>query len=272
MEQKKSSFGNKVIRVLVMIYTLQKVKVIIGVALLGLILILLVDIHSNPVEMVQEFEEAVAMGDSKKLSRLISPRHKVVKIDEKRLQQFVEYAQKNPDYFQKQMQILRAQIAYHAESDENAYSAIEGITTTRELLEAGDFYIKKTNFLLFDYYEIVVRDMYLILTTNEADVVLYVDGEKVFKTTEKEKRFVYGPAISGIYEVTAEKEFEYASLKGKDEVNLFKQKNKNNISVHLELVGETEKLNSNFEDTIVYVSGKKMGVFLREQVKVKLSQ
>lgn len=137
--------------------------------------------------------------------------------------------------------------------------SLRGVTT-RELLEIGDFYIKKENFLWFDTYEIAARPLYLNLATNEADAVLYVDGEEVFKTTEKKKSYTYGPVMPGIYEATAEKKFEYANLTVKNEVNLFKQRGKRNIPVNLELVGERVRLNSNFEDTNVYVNGKKVGV------------
>ncbi len=195
LEQKKSSFGDKVTDILaIMIHFVRQNKKVVtigGIATLGLILILIGTTRSDPVEMVKEFEKTVVMGDTKKLSRLVIPGDKELKIDEKRLQQFVEYAQKDQDYFQEQIWILQAQTAYHTESDEIVYYSMEGMTT-KELLEAGDFYIKKGNFLWFDTYEIAARPMYLKLTTNEADVVLQIDGEEVFKTTrEKEKLYLW---------------------------------------------------------------------------------
>ncbi len=67
--------------------------------------------------------------------------------------------------------------------------------------------------------------------------------------------------MPGIYEATAEKEFEFANLKAKDEVNLFHSSGIDMIvAVDLELVGESVEVYSKVKGTTVFANGKKVGL------------
>lgn len=254
--------GKKVANVFALILDLirqnKKLVFIVGGGLLTIILIVIGISRSDPVEMVKEFEKAIVMGDVKKVESLVSSGDSDLNVDQKRLKQFIDYAQKNQDYFSAQIWVLEAQTAYHTESDDILYYSIDG-TTTKELLEAGDFYIKKGSFLFFDTYSIAVRPKYLNLTTNEADALLYVDGEEVFKTTKEKKSYSYGPVMPGIYKISAKKKFDFASVTAKDEVNLFHE-SKKNIPVDLELVGETVEVVSDVKGTTIFANGKRVGL------------
>ncbi|MCS1352549.1 TcaA 3rd/4th domain-containing protein [Mechercharimyces sp. CAU 1602] len=228
--------------------------------LLAIIVILLIfgsDGHSDPQRMVREFEMALAKGDVETVMDMVVSDDDKIEINREQIQQFVDYTQEHDQFYSGISQILNAQAAYYADSEDIMH--FRNGMTSKELLKAGPYYVKKNEIpILPDSYSIGVRSYHIKLKTNSPEVNLKVAGKEVFKTKEGKLSYTYGPVMPGIYQVSADKKFEYAQLSTENEVILFGDYNKPETS-NLNLNGEMVTISSQFTDETFYVNGKKVG-------------
>jgi uncharacterized membrane protein YvbJ len=214
--------------------------------------------QDDPKALIDQFQQAVANGDVNELESLVVSDD--VDLNEKYLQQFINYAQNHADYFQATMQILRWQLAsYNPTADTGMEYGTDAFPSIAELKNMGDFYLRKNeHWLLPDTYEIVVRPYYLNLKTNEPGAVLKVDGKEVLKTTNDKLTYRMGPLMPGVYDISAEKKFPYANLHTEQKMELFGSDN-HNVTGDLTLEEFDVGIQSSFPDTQVYINGKPTG-------------
>jgi hypothetical protein len=197
----------------------------------------------DPRDKVSEFEQAVLNGDVKTLKGLVQSPESQVEVDEKHLNDLITYSKENKEYLPKLVSTMFNQI-----NDEENDIPNEGGAT--------DFYLKKTDIPLFySSYSIQFRPYFLELYTNEGGSTIKVDNKKVFQTTDKQKKFTVGPLMPGIYKTAAERKFEYALLSQENSITAFDEETATKKS-DLELYGGSLSLESNFENTSIFVNGK----------------
>jgi hypothetical protein len=209
----------------------------------------------NPRDTVTSFEQAVRNGDVKTLKGLIHSPESQVKVDEKHLKDLITYSKENEEYLPKIVGNMMAQI----NDEENGIPNPGGAT---------DFYLKKTSIPLFySHFTIQFRPYFLELSTNEAGSTLKLDNKKVFQTTDKEKKHTIGPLMPGIYKTSAEKKFQYALLSQENSVTAFDDENATSTS-DLELYGGSLELESNFENTSIFINGKSINQTIKTMPKI----
>lgn len=209
----------------------------------------------DPRDKVAEFEQAVRNGDVNTLSSLIHSPESKLEIDEKRIKDLITYSKDNEEYLPELVSNMMMQI----NDEEN------GIPNTGG---NHDYYLKRTTIPLFySLYTIEFRPYFLEVSTNEPGATVKVDDKQVFKTTEKEMTHTLGPLMPGIYKTYAEKKYPYALLSEDDIVEAFEEETATSQS-DLELNGGNLKLESNFENTNIFVNGKTIGKTIKEMSEI----
>ncbi|WP_028777817.1 TcaA 3rd/4th domain-containing protein [Shimazuella kribbensis] len=209
----------------------------------------------DPRDKVIQFEQAVHNGDVKTLKSLINSPESNLEVDDKHIKDLITYSKENQEYLPDMISNMMFQI----NDEEN------GITN---IGSSCDYYLKQTKIPLFySKYSIEFRPYFLELSTNESGATLKVDSKQVFKTTEKEKKFTLGPLMPGIYKTSAEKKFPYAMLSQDSTISAFDEKTANSKS-NLELNGGTLQLESNFENTTIFVNGKAIGKTIHQMPEI----
>ncbi|MCH5583420.1 hypothetical protein MK805_00290 [Shimazuella sp. AN120528] len=205
----------------------------------------------DPRDKVASFEQAVRDGDVNTLSSLIHSPDSKLEIDDKHIRDLIAYSKENEDYLPELVSSMMTQI----NDEEN------GITN---IGADHDYYLKRTNIPLFySLYTIQIRPYFLEISTNEPGATIKVDGKQVFKTTDKEKTYTMGPLMPGNYKTYAEKKYQYALLSQEDTVSAFDEKTATSES-DLDLNGSNLNLESNFENTNIFVNGKAIGKTVKD--------
>jgi uncharacterized membrane protein YvbJ len=229
--------------------------VILGVVCLIIVAYIAGASLMDPRDKVIQFEQAVRNSDVKTLEGLINSPESKLEVNEKHIKDLITYSKENPDYLPEMISNMMVQI----NDEEN------GITN---IGSNYDYYLKRTKIPLFySQYSIEFRPYFLELSTNESGATLKVDNKQVFKTTEKQKSFTLGPLMPGIYKTSAEKKFPYAMLSQDSTISAFDEKTANSKS-NLELNGGTLQLESNFENTAIFVNGKAIGKTIKQMPEI----
>jgi uncharacterized membrane protein YvbJ len=209
---------------------------------------------SDPIDKVIAFEQAVRNGDIKQLRNLVHSPESNVEVTDKQLQDLVKYSRENKHYLPEIINNMMAQL-----NDEKI-----GIPST----STSDYYLKATKIPLFyTQYMIEFRPYFIEISTNEAGAILKVDNKKVFTTTEAQKEFTYGPVMPGNYKVSAEKQAPFALLKEEQQYSIFERLS-STADIDLSLTGGTLVLESNFDETAIFVNGKSIGKTIKEMSEI----
>jgi uncharacterized membrane protein YvbJ len=205
----------------------------------------------DPRDKVMRFEQAVRNGDVKTLSGLIHSPESKLEIDEKHIKDLITYSKENQEYLPELVSSMLTQI----NDEENGITNIGG---------GRDYYFKRTKIPLFySLYTIQIRPYFLEISTNEPGATIKVDNKQVFKTTDKEKTYTWGPLMPGIYKTYAEKKYPYALLSQENIISAFNEETATSKS-DLELNGGNLTLESNFENTKIFINGKAIGKTVKE--------
>jgi uncharacterized membrane protein YvbJ len=212
----------------------------------------------NPQDKVTAFEHAVKNGDVKTLKNLVSSEESNLTIEDKHLQELIDYSRKNKDYLPKLVDGMMSQIHYEE----------IGISSTARTSDYNDYYLQKTKIPLFySYYTIHVRPYFLEVSTNETGATVKLDGKQIFKTTDSDKKRTLGPFMPGIYKANAEKKYPYSLLSQDSTISAFDEDDAT-TETDLQLQGSNLKLEGNFEDTKIFVNGKTIDKTLKDMPEI----
>lgn len=227
------------------------IVLLLAIGLLVGLIYLIGGLLHDPEGMINDFENAVRMGNVEELEGMITSRTEKLVLEKKQLKAFVDHAQKDKDYLDDLLKAMRAQLYYY-EGEPWKISS----DAPEDYLNYGDFYIHRKEIPLFyDSYEIVVRPYYITISTNEPDAVIKVNGQEKFRTAQNNLKYSFGPVMPGKYDVLVEKKFEYAQLSSQEEIEAFDYRPQT-IDKDLGLYGEKISVESDFEDTQIVINGK----------------
>lgn len=210
---------------------------------------------SNAAQLVSDFEKAVNEGNTGKLQKMIEPENSKMAVSESNYKQLVAYLKGHPDRLQEVVLFLRAQAAI-VEKDAQArmqLPMILQVASDQEIMNYGDFYIKKTNGI-FSSYKLYARPYYLTIKVQEPDTVVEVSGKKLFTSANGKLEYTYGPLMPGTYTVLGTKKYNYADIKSKYEADLFGEKDRNS-TITLE-VGKKINIVSTIDNVSILINGK----------------
>lgn len=230
---------------------------IIFISVIGLIaLVYILGAYlSDPMDKVITFEQAVRTGNIKQLRSLVNSPESNLEVTDKQLQDLVKYSRENKQYLPDIISAMTMQI-----NDEK-----NGIPSTTTI---SDYYLKPTKIPLFyTQYSIEFRPYFIEVSTNEAGATIKVDNKKVFTTTESQQKFTYGPVMPGNYKVSAEKQAPFALLKEEQQYSIFERLT-TTAEVDLKLTGGTLQVESNFEDTAIFINGKPIAKTVKEMPEI----
>ncbi|RAK16596.1 hypothetical protein B0I26_11710 [Anoxybacillus vitaminiphilus] len=160
---------------------------------------------------IERFTEALEEKDLPELKKYIRVPDPAIRVNEKSLQPLFTYLDKNPDGYKKIRDELEMQ-------DEKERVYIKGLTSEPPIFLMR---VYENHYFLFNQYVFEPVVYSLIVHVQGKNVILYVNGKKVYKTESETFSGKIGSYIPGIYEITAVKKEGNETKKKRKEIVLF---------------------------------------------------
>jgi uncharacterized membrane protein YvbJ len=177
---------------------------ILSVAGIFTIVILMVIFFAPPSESeasktINSFHNAIIKEDIDTLKNIISVDDDAMELKEKYLQQLIKFSKENTKYLDKTIQIMQSQKALY--EDEETDVGLLQQHSKENILNSGEFYLKKVSGLLSDSYVIGVRPQYLEIYMQNDNGIIKVDNKAVLKVSKTKNNTRIGPLFPGEYQV-----------------------------------------------------------------------
>jgi hypothetical protein len=239
--------------------TSHPVYAILSVAGIFTIVILMVIFFAPPSESeasktINSFQDAIIKEDIDTLKNIISVDDDAMEMKEKYLQQLIKFSKENTEYLDKTIQIMQSQKALY--EDEETDAGLLQQQSKENILNSGEFYLKKESGLFSDSYVIGVRPQYLEIYMQNDNGIIKVDNKAVLKVSKTKNNTRIGPLFPGEYQVYCETYFDYAKMKVTDQstVSLFGLDNTTSKSV--QLTGNKLSIRTLFSGVKIYLNNQ----------------
>ncbi|MFB6801865.1 hypothetical protein ACFCVU_11730 [Peribacillus butanolivorans] len=237
-------------------------KVATGVISLLLLVVIIISItmmnRSTSEELVNDFERAIIEGDVKTLEKLLDTEDKEMRLTEKDSKQLILYTQEDSEYLKELIFIMKAQASILDQNQAaKTQNPIFQHATEGEILEAGDYYVKKSKGL-FSSPHIYTRSYSLTVSVEEPKSTIKIENKKVLTTTKNRLETTLHHLPPGTYNVSASKKYKYAAVTAKEKIQLFEEDEfKDNVA--LDVSGNRIAIESNADNVSIFVNGKDTG-------------
>ncbi|PEJ36619.1 hypothetical protein CN689_03995 [Peribacillus butanolivorans] len=235
------------------------ITTILAFVIFGIILLTIISTNQpTSEELVNDFERAIIEGDVKTLEKLLDTEDKEMKLTEKGSKQLISYAQEDPEYLKELIFIMKAQAAILDQNQAaKTQNPIFQHATEGEILEAGDYYVKKSEGL-FSSPHIYTRSYSLTVSVEEPKSTIKIENKKVLTTTKNRLETTLHHLPPGTYNVSASKKYKYATVTDKEKIQLFEEDEfKDNVA--LDVSGNRVAIESNADNVSIFVNGKDTG-------------
>jgi uncharacterized membrane protein YvbJ len=160
---------------------------------------------------IERFAEALEEKDLPELKKYIRVPDSAIRVNEKNLQPLFTYLDEHPDGYKK----IRDELE---KRDDTERVYIKGLTSEPPIFLMR---VYEKHFFLFNQYVFEPAVYSLIVHVQGKNVVLYVNGKKVYKTESEMFSGKIGSYLPGIYEITAVKKEGDKKKKQRKEIVLF---------------------------------------------------
>ncbi|USK34057.1 hypothetical protein LIT25_00945 [Bacillus sp. F19] len=235
------------------------ITVITTLVILGIIFLTIISTNQpTSEELVNNFERAIIEGDVKTLEKLLDTEDKEMRLTEKDSKQLILYTQDDSEYLKELIFIMKAQAAILDQNQAaKTQNPIFQHATEGEILEAGDYYVKKSEGL-FSSPHIYTRSYSLTVSVEEPKSTIKIENKKVLTTTKNRLETTHHHLPPGTYNVSASKKYKYATVTDKEKIQLFEEDEfKDNVS--LDVSGNRIAIESNADNVSIFVNGKDTG-------------
>ena len=204
-------------------------------------------------EVIRKFENAIATEDTKALKKLLSVDDEAMEMTDDRLHKLIQYAKKEPDYYEETLQIMIGQQALLEEA-EHVNTGLLDTMSPDQLLKSGELYLKKKKGFLSDTFTIGVRPQYLNVTLENDNGTITVDGKEAGSVTKGNHSVKLGPLFPGEYQVEFKTKFDYAGkeITESETVSLFGMESETDYSRFV--TGDQVRINSRLGEVQAYVN------------------
>ncbi|PAV28963.1 hypothetical protein CIL05_13355 [Virgibacillus profundi] len=167
----------------------------------------------TPDNIIQDLEESVTNEDVNSLQDLISTSDEAFKITKDNTAILMKFFINNPEKFKNIINKLNEQ----AELLKNNHTESNSVAMfgTINLTEDGK------QWLLFDKYTLDIIPANIMLATDNKEIDLYINDEKVATSSNETFEESFGPFMPGTHRLKAAFENQYTSTEMEDEVSLF---------------------------------------------------
>ncbi len=230
------------------------IAIIAAVLLIGLFSgYKVIEAKNDPAKIVNSFETAVKKKDAKSVAKLLNQGQVVMDVGEKDAELLLSYFEDNPDFLTGTINALKKEAA----------SLKNGVLLKRSKDSGQILHITKKGkkWLFFDQYGIDFEPVYFVLSVNQPDVNVSVNGKEQKMNEDEPKTF--GPFLPVAHEIIATYEGKYGSVEVKEKVNPAAFSG-NKIEVPIDLTENNVFLQSNYDDAVVFVNGKSTGKTVKE--------
>ncbi|MFC0299827.1 zinc ribbon domain-containing protein [Virgibacillus soli] len=203
----------------------------------------------DPEKVVASFESAVQDKKDNALLKLLKPNDDSFKMNKKDAARLIDLYQTDKDAYDDVVTKLNMQVK--ALQQKNLFDPTEdSVNGTLNLKQGG----KK--WLFFTDYYLEVTPAYIELTTNEKDIDLFINDEKVATSDKAEFQQRFGPYTPGLYEVKAAFENEYTDIEEVEQIELYDSvlEAENH---YFELPLAEVEVSSAFNEVDLYINGEK---------------
>lgn len=239
-------------------------KILVPVALIALLFIGgfsymgIGSTNAKPVNVVEQFEDAIVDGDPKKLIKLMVPGDPLLELDEANAKKLIAYYKKNPSAFVDEMKQLKTDASMWKD-DSSAITTFSDIDD--EVDRVLTFVKRKEKQGMFGKYAIEVKPLYVKVRTNQEGTILTLNDKEILTAKVDYYDRVLGPYMPGEYTFAADYDGEYVSLSTEKEVKLPKDHDK---EVDLSLDVQYIYPESNDLEASLYINGKDTGKLFKD--------
>lgn len=227
-----------------------------GIGILIFIIVFLVvgSTISSPKRAVITFENAANKNDAKKLCKILYSSDERLKL--------------TPDDTEPLLQAFKTEPSEFTEVINDLNNQVSNIKSNKNGDNTSNLYVAKVGrtLLIFPKYKIVVKPVFLTITSSVKGSDILINDKKIAKVDNKNFSKQLGPFIPGIYDVEGKANGDFGEMDNKVKVDFIEDK-KESEAVNA-LKGLYLQAISDYSNNEVYINGKDTGKSINSGDKI----